>query len=298
MRLPLVSVIVPVYNHEKFITDCLDSVLNEGYPNLELLILDDGSSDHSLFKAQEWVATHHERFVKSKIWTQPNAGVCRTLNRLVTEAQGEYVTMLASDDRLLPEGIAARVHELQSHPEWLLVFGDAQTIDGNGRIVCESTLKAHRANLNALSNPRRMPFELLLRWSLPGPIFLARRNAWDQVTGVGPYDETLFLEDRDFYLRLLARSAVGFLPQAVAQYRVHGANACKDPTRRPQLREALARSAEMNATRFSGAARVIVRAQAQERRAALNQKRWPRLKAKALLALLRLCHQLHGLRRD
>lgn len=293
---PLISVIVPVYNHQAFLTDCLDSVLAEGYPNLELLVLDDGSTDNSFSIAQEWARTHQRFFKRMKVWSQPNAGVCKTLNRLIGEAQGAFVTMLASDDRLLPGGISARLHALQSRPEWLLVFGDAQMIDGAGRVIHLSTLKVHRANMNALMNPKRMPFELLLRWSLPGPVFLAHRSAWDPVVGVGPYDETLFLEDRDFYLRLLAKKALGFLARPVAQYRVHGANACKDPVRRPQLRETLARSAELNAPRFYGAAQSIVLAQARERRAALDRKPWLRLRAKAVLALYKLWHQLHGLR--
>jgi len=291
--LPLVTVIVPVYNHAGYVTDSLDSVLAEGYPNLELLVLDDGSKDDSVARVQEWVGNHGHHFVRIKAWTQPNAGVCTTLNRLIAEATGEFVTMVASDDRLLPGGILARVRELQAHPQWLLVFGDAQTIDGAGHVTHTSTLRAHRADLHALADSRRMPFELLLRWSLPGPVFLAHRSTWDTRLGVGPYDESLFLEDRDFYLRLLARQAVGFLPLAVAQYRVHGSNACKDPARRPQLRETLARSAELNIHRFSGAARLIVRAQARERRAALDHRPLARLRAKLVLGLLRGCHRLH-----
>jgi len=293
---PLVSVIVPVYNHENYVVESLESVAAEGYPNLELLVLDDGSKDASLARVQEWVAAHGHRFTAVRVWTQPNAGVCKTLNRLIAAASGDFVTMVASDDRLLPGGIQARVEALEAHPHWLLVFGDAQTIDGRGKVSHPSTLTAHRADLRALANPRRMPFELLLRWSLPGPVYLARRCAWDSALGVGPYDESLFLEDRDFYLRLLARQAVGYLAQPVAQYRVHGSNACKDPARRPQLRETLARSAELNIHRFTGAAHAIVAAQARERRAALEHRPVARLKAKLLLALFRVWHKLHGLR--
>ncbi|MCE1229472.1 MAG: glycosyltransferase [Firmicutes bacterium] len=294
--LPLVSVIVPVYNHAPYVLEALDSVREEGYPHLELLILDDGSRDDSFPIVTAWVEQNAARFARIKAWSQPNAGVCRTLNRLIAEASGEFVTMVASDDRLLPGGIQARVEALEQHPEWLLVFGDAQTIDGKGALTQTSTLRAHRADLEALNNPSRLPFELLLRWSLPGPVYVARRSAWDPVEGVGPYDETLFLEDRDFYLKLLARRAVGFLPEAVAQYRVHGSNACKDPARRPVLRETLARSAEQNVQRFSGVARRILVAQAQERRSALEGKRWTRLRAKLVLGGFRVLHRLQMLR--
>jgi glycosyltransferase involved in cell wall biosynthesis len=290
---PLVTVIVPVYNHAGYVVETLNSILADGYPNLELLVLDDGSRDDSLRRVQEWIQTNGNRFAKVCCWTQPNAGVCRTLNRLITNATGEFVTMVASDDRLLPDGIKNRLGTLEAHPEWMLVFGDAQTIDDQGQVIHASTLRAHRADLQALGNPRRLLFELLVRWSLPGPIFLARRSSWDPETGVGPYDETLFLEDRDFYLRLLARQAVGFIPQAVAQYRVHGSNACKDPAHRPRLRETLARSAELNIHRFTGAARIILTAQAKERRAALEARPLARLWAKLVLLLFRVGHRLH-----
>lgn len=294
--IPLVTVIMPVYNHALYVLEALDSVREEGYPHLELLILDDGSRDDSFPIVTAWAEQNATRFVSIKAWSQPNAGVCRTLNRLIAEASGEFVTMVASDDRLLPGGIQARVEALERHPEWLLVFGDAQTIDGAGKVTHASTLKAHRANLAALADPRRMSFEVLLRWSLPGPVYLARRAAWSDEEGIGPYDESLFLEDRDFYLRLFARKAVGYLPLAVAQYRVHGANACQDPARRSVLRETLALSAENNVHRFQGSARRIVAAQAQERRAALEGRRWKRLCAKAILGLYRALHRLHGLR--
>jgi hypothetical protein len=211
------------------------------------------------------------------------------LNRLVAESQGSFATMLASDDALIPGGIRARVEALQQHPEWLAVFGDAQTMDGDSKVYQQSNLvEEQEADLKALQDPRRITMELLLRWSIPGPVLLCRREAWDAVLGVGPYDESLFLEDRDFYLRLLARQALGFVNRPVARYRLHASNACRDPSARNRLRETLWKSNLKNAPLFAGPARRILLLQARERHAALLGHRFERLWAKLGLALFRL----------
>jgi glycosyltransferase involved in cell wall biosynthesis len=286
---PLVTVFMPVYNHAAFVEASLDSVAQEDYPELELVIIDDGSTDDSFPRVQRWVDAHAGRFRRIICRTPPNAGLCRTLNRLVAEIQGSFATMLASDDALIPGGIRARVEALQQHPEWLAVFGDAQTMDGDSKVYQQSNLvEEQEANLKALQDPQRITMELLLRWSIPGPVLLCRREAWDTVLGVGPYDESLFLEDRDFYLRLLARQALGFENRPVARYRLHASNACRDPSARNRLRETLWKSNLKNAPLFAGPARRILLLQARERHAALLGHRFERLWAKLGLALFRL----------
>jgi len=286
---PLVSVFMPVYNHASFVEACLDSIAGEDYPELELVIIDDGSLDDSFLRVQQWVAANSGRFRRVVCRTQPNAGLCRTLNRLVAEIKGEFATMVASDDALIPGGIRARVETLQKHPEWLAAFGDAQTMDGDGTVYQQSNLREEQeADLMALADPQRITMELLLRWSIPGPVLLCRREAWDPVRGVGLYDEALFLEDRDFYLRLLARKALGFVNRPVARYRLHSSNACRDRSARNRLRETLWQSNLKNAPLFSGAAQQILLFQARERHAALHGRRLERILAKLALALFRL----------
>ena len=267
MTEPLVSVLVPLYNHEKYIETCLASIAGEAYRNLELVVLDDGSRDRSFALVQDWIAANGGRFARVKTWTQPNAGICRTLNRLVAEAEGAYVVLVASDDALLPGGIQARVAYLEAHPETLAVFGDAEAIDDRGGRLAASTIKQiHHGSRAALQDPRRITRELLLRWSIPGPVFLARRSTWDPVAGVGPYDETLKVEDRDYYLRLLARGALAFVDYPVAQYRLHGLNVSRNPAGDPdlnslqhQIASDVQKSAAINLHRFQGLDRALLR---------------------------------------
>jgi glycosyltransferase involved in cell wall biosynthesis len=227
---PLVSIIVPLYNHARYIAATLESFATEGHPNLEVVILDDGSKDDSFAVAQAWLDQHPNVFANAILERQENAGISKTLNRLVARANGEFITAVASDDLLLPGGIQTRLAALERRPDWLAVFGDASVIDAHGRGTASSALrKLNRANTKALSSDPFRTQELILRWSVPGPVLLARRQTYDPICGVGGFKELPFLEDRFFYLQLLARKALGFVENRVAAYRIHDKNSITRP---------------------------------------------------------------------
>jgi len=224
MSEPLVSVIIPMYNHAQYVRQCLDSLLTEGWPNLEVLVLDDGSKDNSFEVVQQWREEHPQAFQRFELNRQENQGLTKTLNRLVGMSRGEYVTLVASDDYLLPGGLAIRVQALQQNPDWLAVFGDCVVVDANNTRVKISALTQiypRSARPEALLHRHLINLELILRWSVPGPGLLLRETAYDPTSGIGKYNEELIIEDRDFYLRLLSRNALGFIKTTVAAYRWH-----------------------------------------------------------------------------
>ena len=183
---PLVSVLVPAFNHQDFIESCLDSIVESAYVPLEILIIDDGSVDDTYARACAWGEINSHRVMRVIVRRQENQGLTRTLNALVASAEGEFVTVLASDDELEPDGIQLRVSALQQHPEWLAVFGDCSIIDAAGHQQSLSALASEsHAHFPALMNPRRIARELILKWYLPGPAMLARRTAYDPIVGVG-----------------------------------------------------------------------------------------------------------------
>ena len=256
VSIPLVSIIVPLYNHAKYIEATLESFINEGHPNLEVVIIDDGSKDNSFDVAQAWFAQHPNAFTNVVLERQENAGITKTLNRLVARSTGEFITMVASDDLLLPGGIQARLDALERRPDWLSVFGDATMIDEQGIQTANSALnKINRTNLKALENDHLRTQELILRWSVPGPVLLSRREAFDPERGVGAYDETMFIEDRDLYLRFLARNALGFVPQAVAAYRMHTRNTIAAPEAQARVYKSMFEAESKHRTQFTGANR-------------------------------------------
>ncbi|WP_162799234.1 glycosyltransferase [Nocardioides sp. 616] len=226
-HLPLVSVLVPSYNHARFIDECLDSVRDEDWPFLELLIVDDASSDDCYQRATAWVAQHGSRFARVEIVRhEVNRGVGATMNELVAMSRGEYLVPLASDDLLIRGGISQRLEALNSsHSPQGAVIGDAWLIDEEGHRLQESAFVVlHRANMEALRHARTMRRELILNWSVPGPVLMFHRNLLEAYEGK-MYLEGVRAEDRDLYLRIMARDALVFVDAPVAWYRQHSLSA-------------------------------------------------------------------------
>ena len=222
---PLVSVIVPAYNHAEFIEEALGSVLLEGYPRLELVLIDDGSTDGTWERACSWRDRELGGDVQIRMERQENAGLTKTLNRLLESARGTYVAVLASDDRLLPGGIAARVDFLESHPAASAVFGDCRVIDEHGNVLGEHGVGFGDTNARKrlLKDTAR---EIVEHWSVPGPVLLFDREF---MGAMGGYNEVLMVEDWDMYLRLAARNAIAYVDVPVSEYRWHGANTAARP---------------------------------------------------------------------
>ncbi len=96
-EMPLVSVLIPAFNHERFVQRCLDSVLEDPYPTKELIIIDDGSTDKTAERIADWVATHCMDLPIEYV-RRENRGIAATLNELVARASGEFLRPGASDD--------------------------------------------------------------------------------------------------------------------------------------------------------------------------------------------------------
>lgn len=303
---PLVSVIVPAFNHESFVRACLDSVLESSYRPLELIVLDDGSSDGTYALARDWMRLHAHELTRVVVERQSNRGLTRTLNVLVRRARGEFLVPVASDDELEPDGISLRVNALQSDSKLMAVFGDCKVIDDRGRVTAVSALRSmYAANTDALADPRSITRELILRWSVPGPAVLLRRPVFESGGGMGPYNEQFAVEDRDLYLGLLARDELGFVPDVVARYRIHGENF--SISRRPEVREDVVRAERLHLASFRGMNRwllilVAARGGAEVRvregsRARHGAARFAlALQHKSLGALVRLAYLVHTTR--
>lgn len=253
---PLISVLIPAYNHARYIWSCLDSILSDGYPNLEVIVLDDGSTDETYRLADEWFSTHGHRLDHYLLMRQDNQGVTKTLNTLLRTFTSEYFVLLASDDMLLKGGIELRFTSLRSTPAALAVFADAIGVDETGKKICSSVLvdKFH-ASVCTLSNGRTRPYELILNWCIPGPVFLAKREVLEKI---GYYDEAFRIEDRDYYLKLIANDALAFTSIKVAAYRFHDAASTGTRERQVQVGLEVMRIEQHNLERFVGLKRIAL----------------------------------------
>lgn len=224
MSLPLVSILIPAYNHEDFVERCLDSVLEDAYPAKEIVIIDDGSTDKTSERIQAWIATHgHE--VPIEFTTRANKGITATLNELAARARGEFYRLGASDDYLLPGGLDAQVTYLQRHPRKGAVIGDCVVVDRDGRCLHASGMAdLHGADKRLYATDQGIRRAVITRWAVGGPVTLLRRSALETVAR---WTEGLRIDDWDLFLRLAASDALGFIDTPVCAYRLHGANFSK-----------------------------------------------------------------------
>ena len=108
---PLVSVVIPAYNHESYVQKSLDSVAEQDYPNKEIIVINDGSMDETMLKIESWIQCNKLTQITFK--NQSNAGIATTLNRLLELASGEYIALSSSDDYLLPGSLSKRIERLK-----------------------------------------------------------------------------------------------------------------------------------------------------------------------------------------
>lgn len=250
---PLVSIIIPLYNHELFIEQCLSSVLEDTYPRKEIVIIDDGSRDSSADIVRQWHSEHSSILADNfRFISRENRGLTRTLNELVGLARGELIAVLASDDYLLAGGIAARVAYLEHHNDKMAVFGDCRLVDFEGNLSEKSGLSdLHDGRKKHLNNSRLLPYEIVFNWCVPGPVFMARKEVYSLIGG---YNENIAVEDWDFYLRMVARDLLGFIDQPVAAYRVRPDDGTTKITVQQHIRfnEAMFETVNDNITHFKG----------------------------------------------
>jgi glycosyltransferase involved in cell wall biosynthesis len=224
---PLVSIRMPSYNHASFIEQALTSVLDDPYPNKEIVIVDDASTDNSDEVIRGWVARNGDRIPVKYFARETNHGIAKTINQTLSQCSGEYIVSLASDDYLLPGGILKRVQYLHENPDKMAVFADCIVVDRNGKLIADSGLtEFHHAKISHFRTNSGIRREFILNWSVPGPVLMIRRGVLDVVGG---YDEQRILEDWDLYLRMAAADLIGFTDGVVSAYRVHGNNFCMKP---------------------------------------------------------------------
>ncbi|WNL44368.1 glycosyltransferase family 2 protein [Dyella sp. BiH032] len=259
--LPLVSILVPAYNHERFVLRCLDSVLEDAYPAKELVVIDDGSVDGTAAKIAGWIA-RHEGALPITFRQRENRGVAATLNELASLARGDFLRLGASDDFLLPGGTQLLVRYLQAHPGKSAAIGDSIVVDRYGNRLHGSGMRElHGADKRLYATDEGIRRAVIAQWAIGGPVALLRRHAPAQIAG---WTEQLRIDDWDFFLRLAARDALGFVDAPVCAYRLHDANLSKTrhvATRIANLTESR-RVAERRLELFEGPDRLLLKAQA------------------------------------
>jgi len=211
-----VSVVVPSYNHARFVEATLRSIMQQSLPPSELVVIDDGSSDESPRLIERALA---DCPFPCELVARNNRGLCVTLNEGLERTRGDYFAYLGSDDLWLPGFLRARVDLLESRPAAVLAYGHAYFIDDESRIIDATADWASYADGDAR--------EMLLQRTAPmSPTVLYRRRALAQER----WNEDSKLEDYDLYLRLSAAGEFAFDARTLSAWRRHDANVSWDQT--------------------------------------------------------------------
>lgn len=207
---PLVSIICLSYNHEDYVVEALNSVINQTYPNIELLIADDCSTDNSVEKIQNWLQYYPKVYFSAN---KKNLGNTKTFNQLAKKAIGEYIIDLAADDVLLPNCVEKQIETFQKtkFKNLGIVYGNIIEINQDGTFL--------RNYYTELDDPKSGDIYSMVigrTTKICSVSSMVKKSVFEQL---GYYDEELTYEDLDLWIRASRRFDFEYFPEIVAKKR-------------------------------------------------------------------------------
>ena len=225
---PLVSVIVITYNSAKFVLQTLDSVKNQSYKNIELVISDDGSSDDTVNACKNWLLENKERFFSAHIINvDKNSGTPSNCNRGIKLAHGDWVKIIAGDDLLIENCIEKNLlFALESGSKF--IFSNVIRVDDNGHELTGASQFDLKYFSYFTSLPSNLQQAVYCRvpMTINAPTWFLSMEA---IKDVGGFDEGyMILEDQTFIYKYLNRGFnVCFMNELTVKYRIHAASVVK-----------------------------------------------------------------------
>jgi len=213
---PRVSVVIPTYNYARYVPEAIDSVLAQSFEGLEVIVVDDGSTDRTAEILRAFGGQLRDI-------RQEHRGLSAARNTGIRAARGQYVAFLDSDDLWLPEKVSLQVARLDAEPEVGLVYGEALFFDDS----TPATLTPH-------SHFGPHPSGRILSWLvrqnvIPSPTPMVRRELFERV---GLFDETLSAcEDWDMWIRIARVCEIAYVNRVLAKKRQHQENMSLDSER-------------------------------------------------------------------
>ncbi|GHB58787.1 glycosyltransferase [Persicitalea jodogahamensis] len=210
-----VSVICTAYNHEDFVEEALRSVMEQTYREVELIVIDNASTDGTAEKIRKF-CSHNSgiRFI-SNAW---NKGLCTAFNQGLRFASGKYIIDLSADDVLLPDRIARQVAHFESLPEeYGVIYSNAQYLDAQS-----TSLHCHYVTDKEGKATENIPdgdvyLAVLKKYFICTPTMMMRRSLLDRLGG---YDESLTYEDFDFWVRSAVICKYSYQDEVLTQKRI------------------------------------------------------------------------------
>ncbi|MCD9475608.1 glycosyltransferase family 2 protein [Photobacterium phosphoreum] len=211
---PLVSIVIISFNHSKFITDAMDSVILQNYPNIELFLYDNYSSDNSV----EIIKSHPKIDEFKCVFNRENKGLISVLNDVLNKSKGEYFSILAGDDVMLFDKTLKQVEFLESNHIYYGCAGSQLKIDCNG-----NNLPQKQQN-NLINSFKCIDKDYLFNHSniIYSPTAMYRLKT---LIELGGYCDAIQIEDLYmFYKAAYNNLKIALIPKVFVHYRIHGSN--------------------------------------------------------------------------
>ncbi|MBX9806829.1 MAG: glycosyltransferase [Flavobacteriaceae bacterium] len=213
----LVTVICLCYNQEDYVIECLNSVINQSYKNIELIIVDDFSTDKSKTKISTWLEKHPKT---PFITNETNLGITKSFNKALQEAKGEYVIDLAADDILLPNCVMTQVNTFKNSP-----FKNLGVVYGNAELISEKgSFDSYYFPVNDQKKviEKRITGDIYKNvisdfYSMCSVSAMIKKSVLERLGG---YDESLAYEDLDFWIRTSRVYEFDFIDEPIMQKRI------------------------------------------------------------------------------
>lgn len=216
---PLVTVVGLCYNHNRYVIETLESIRSQTYLHLQVILVDDCSTDNSVEMVEQWLRQHqlNWQFIRH---TQ-NRGVTKSLNETLDLATGKYYKAVACDDVLLPEFITHMVQRFEQLPEdFALIYSDVLTIDEHSTVF-GTTPFTERGWDTEEKIPSGKLFDQLADWCfIPAVGTFMRTSVLKEIK----FDEKLMIEDWDMWLQIAKRYNIKGIACVMANYRIHSSS--------------------------------------------------------------------------
>ncbi len=211
----VVSVVIPSYNHVNYVGQAIESVLDQTFSEIDLIVIDDGSTDGSV----EIIRELHGRRGGFRFVSRENRGLIKTLNEGLGLARGEYFCELASDDYFPPDSLEVRVEYLNKNPRCVAVFGDGILVAGNTQTQTRIMDDRRRAIFEKTD-----PIPDMLRGALP--VLSTSLMSREVLQSIGGFDEKAFryYEDLDVPIKLALEGRLDYMDHPVIYRRAHDTN--------------------------------------------------------------------------
>ena len=235
---PLVSVVVITYNSSKYILECLDSIYNQTYQKIELIISDDCSKDNTVEICRDWLAVNDDRFLGTNlVLSEINTGVSANCNRGVHVSHGEWVKLIAGDDLLLSNCLWDNVCFINKEQYTEILYSNYSRF-GDGCQLRERKLIINPYNVFTRLNTQELKILMCNKYCFPTPTMFVSRKCLENLSG---FDENIpFAEDWPFCMKaLFCKKTINFYNKTTVSYRVHGNSISNNMNQYYESRQAL-----------------------------------------------------------